>query len=102
MSDLLDTVLSIFDCDRAWLVFPCDPQAPFWRCPMEKTRPEYPGTFALGIERPVDEQVAQSWRILRAASGPVTFGPGGDYPLAADFPDAGYAQACSERDGFQL
>jgi len=86
MSDLLDTVLSIFDCDRAWLVFPCDPQAASWRCPMEKTRPEYPGTFTLGIEQPVDEQVAQSWRILRAANGPVAFGPGGDYPLAADFP----------------
>src|SRR5262249_45753956 len=25
MSDVLDAVLSIFNCDRAWLVYPCDP-----------------------------------------------------------------------------
>ena len=86
MTDVLDTVLSIFECDRAWLVFPCDPQAPTWRCPMERTRPEYPGAFALGLELPVDAHVAESWRTLRAANGPVTFGPGGDCPLAADFP----------------
>ena len=86
LTDVLDCVLSTFDCDRAWLVFPCDPDAPMWRCPMERTRPEYPGTFALGIERPVDQQVADTWRILLAAGRPVTFGPGGDYPLASDFP----------------
>jgi diguanylate cyclase (GGDEF)-like protein len=86
LTDVLDCVLSIFDCDRAWLLFPCDPEAPTWRCPMERTRPEYPGTYALGIERPVDEQVAKTWRILLGASRPVTFGPNGDYPLAADFP----------------
>jgi len=86
MTDALDSVLSIFECDRAWLVFPCDPEAAVWGCPMERTRPEYPGAFALGIEQPVDEQVAKSWRILRAASGPVTFGPGGDCSLDGDFP----------------
>jgi diguanylate cyclase (GGDEF)-like protein len=86
MTDVLDTVLSMFECDRAWLVFPCDPEAAAWRCPMERTRPEYPGAFPLGIEQPVDPDVARSWRILRAASGPVTFGPGGDCALETDFP----------------
>jgi diguanylate cyclase (GGDEF)-like protein len=86
LTDVLDCVLAMFECDRAWLVFPCDPDAAAWRCPMERTRPEWPGTFALGIERPVDEQVAATWRILIEAGRPVTFGPGGDYPLAAEFP----------------
>src|SRR5439155_20205697 len=27
MSDVLDATLSIFDCDRAWLMHPCDPEA---------------------------------------------------------------------------
>ena len=85
LTDVLDCVLSMFDCDRAWLVFPCDPQAAGWRCPMERTRPEYPGTFALGIERPVDAQIAGTWRILIAAGGPVKFGPGGDCPLPEGF-----------------
>ena len=49
-------VLSIFDCDRAWLVYPCDPDALTWRASMEHTRPEFPGAFALGVELPVDEE----------------------------------------------
>ncbi|GAM10791.1 methyl sulfide methyltransferase-associated sensor [Geobacter sp. OR-1] len=28
MSDLLDVVLAIFECDRAWLIHPCDPERP--------------------------------------------------------------------------
>ena len=27
MSDVLDAMLAIFNCDRAWLVYPCDPEA---------------------------------------------------------------------------
>src|SRR4030095_3995643 len=30
MSDVLDAMLSIFNCDRAWLVYPCDPEALSW------------------------------------------------------------------------
>jgi len=52
MSDVLDEVLSIFDCDRAWLVYPCDPEASSWQVPMEHTRPEYPGVFGLGRPSP--------------------------------------------------
>jgi diguanylate cyclase (GGDEF)-like protein len=85
LTDVLDCVLSMFECDRAWLVFPCDPEAPTWRCPMERTRPEYPGAFALGVEQPTDDQIAKNLRILIAAGRPVTFGPGGDCPLPADF-----------------
>ena len=33
MSDVLDALLSIFDCDRAWLLYPCDPEAVSWRVP---------------------------------------------------------------------
>src|SRR5262244_4451773 len=27
MSDVLDVLLTVFHCDRAWLVYPCDPEA---------------------------------------------------------------------------
>jgi diguanylate cyclase (GGDEF)-like protein len=80
MSDVLDRALSIFDCDRAWLVFPCNPNAATWRAPMERTRPAYPGALALGVDQPVDAGIAQMWRILLVADWPVKFGPGGDYP----------------------
>jgi PAS domain S-box-containing protein len=48
MSNVLEAVRSIFGCDRAWLVYPCEPQAPAWRAVMEQTGPGYPGAFALG------------------------------------------------------
>ena len=83
MSDTLDTVLSIFDCDRAWLVYPCDPSAPSWRAQMEHTRENFPGAFALGIELPMDADVADVFRAARATSGPVRFGPGSEHPLSA-------------------
>ena len=54
MSDVLDVVLSIFDCDRAFLLYPCDPEAAAWQVPMERTRPEYPGALALGLDMPMD------------------------------------------------
>ncbi|MCK5034638.1 MAG: PAS domain-containing protein, partial [Candidatus Sabulitectum sp.] len=46
MSDVLQTVLKMFETDRAWLLYPCDPDADSWTVPMECTRPEYPGALA--------------------------------------------------------
>jgi len=76
MSDVLDAVLDVFACDRAWLVYPCDPEAECWRAVMEQTRSEYPGAFSLGAELPRDANVATVFRAARAALGAVSFGPG--------------------------
>jgi PAS domain S-box-containing protein len=84
MSDVLDEVLSIFDCDRAWLVYPCDPEAPSWGVPMEHTRPQFPGVFAHGREVPMAADVAEVFKAVRASSGPVRFGPGSEHPLPAE------------------
>jgi PAS domain S-box-containing protein len=84
MSDVLDAVLAIFACDRAWLLYPCDPEAASWWVPMERTRPQYPGAFALGLEAPVDPDVAGVFRMVRASGGPVKFGPGSEHPLPAE------------------
>jgi PAS domain S-box-containing protein len=80
MSDVLDAMLAIFNCDRASLVHPCDPEAASWQVPMERTRPEYPGALALRLEMPMDPDVSRMFRILQASSGPVQFGPGSAYP----------------------
>ena len=84
MSDVLDVVLSVFGCDRAYLLFPCDPGAKRWWIPMERTRPEYPGVNGLGVKIPMDPGVAESLRRLLAAKGPVRFGPGTDNPLPTE------------------
>ena len=46
-SQVLDATLSIFGCDRAWVIDPCDPEAATWRSLMERARPEYPGALVL-------------------------------------------------------
>src|SRR6267142_1189888 len=83
MSDVLDEVLSIFDCDRAWLFHPCDPEAESWQVPMERTRPEFPGVLALGREMPMHSDVVELFRAMKASSAPVQFGPGSENPLPA-------------------
>ena len=73
LTGVLDTALSIFESDRVWLLYPCDPEAPSWRIPMERTRPEFPGAFALGSVFPVTPEIRQ--QILEAlnSSGPVVY-----------------------------
>ena len=73
MIDVLDTLLSVFECDRAWLVYPCDPEASTWQVPMERTRPEYPGVLPIGVELPLDPAGAAVYKILRESSGPIQF-----------------------------
>src|SRR6266850_4414399 len=78
MSDVLDAVLSVFECDRAWVSYPCDPDTAWWRVVMERTRPEFPGATALGgPDLPMAPQVAEVFRAVRAAAGPVRWGPVG-------------------------
>ncbi len=83
MSDVLDGVLSVFNCDRAWLSYPCDPQAVSAGVKMQRTRPEFPGLFAIGVDVPVDAETADLLRTVRASSGPVRLGPRSQYPLPA-------------------
>ena len=77
----LDAVLAIFNCDRAWLVNPCDPESPSWRAAMERTRPEFSGAFALGVDLPMDAEVANVFRWVRTFSGAVRFGAGSETPV---------------------
>ncbi|NJO88158.1 MAG: response regulator [Chloroflexia bacterium] len=84
MSTVLDLVLSIFNCDRAYLLYPCDPKTESWQVPMEKNKPEYPGVFEQGLEIPIDNDVARSFQVLLSHDGPVIFGPGTAHPLPTD------------------
>jgi PAS domain S-box-containing protein len=69
----LESVLKIFDCDRAWLLYPCDPASATWRVPMECTRPEYPGAHALGVEFSTTEEMATIFQETLRMPGPVVF-----------------------------
>lgn len=75
MSDVLDVVLATFGCDRAWLVYPCDPGTDSHRVRMERTRPEFIGAFKLGVSIPNDQGGSSIFRTMLAANGPVRFDP---------------------------
>jgi PAS domain S-box-containing protein len=81
LSDVLDVLLTVLQGDRAWLVYPCDPDARWHGVRMQRTRPEFPGLFSVGLDVPVDAETADVLRTVRAASGPVRFGPGAPHPL---------------------
>ena len=81
MMNVLDIVLSIFDCDRSFLLYPCDPTTPNWTVPMERTKPEYPGLYKLKLEIPIEPHLAEAFKIVLESSGPVKFGPNTDHPL---------------------
>jgi PAS domain S-box-containing protein len=72
---VLDVVLAIFDCDRAWLVYPCGPEVDFHRLAMERAQPEFIGVFGRDATIPNDEDIAGAARAVRASSGPVRFDP---------------------------
>ncbi len=81
MSEVLGATLSIFGCDRAWLVYPCDPDSATWRAPTERTRPEYPGALAAGIDFLMDPDVRRTMTAVRASRGPLAFDPSSENGL---------------------
>lgn len=76
MRAVLDTVFSIFDCDRVWLFYPCDPYAPSFRVPMEITKPEYPGGGTLNMDMPMTADMALNLQEALESAGPVTYAVG--------------------------
>jgi signal transduction histidine kinase len=78
---VLDVVVAVFNCDRGWLIYPCDPEVASHRVRMERTRPEYIGAFGLGAEIPNDPEVADAVRAVLASGGPVRFDPESGHPL---------------------
>lgn len=80
-NNVLKVVLKIFDCDRAWLFYPCVPDAPFFRVPMEVTKPEYPGAKILNVDLPMPTDMAQNLRELLETDEPVTYTIGTEKPI---------------------
>jgi len=78
---ILETVFAIFNCDRTWLFYPCDPDAPTFRVPMEIYRPEYPGAKVFNEDVPMTPDLAQNLREILESSGPVTYIAGTERPI---------------------
>lgn len=73
MTGVLDTALSIFESDRAWLLYPCDPDAPSWHVPMERTRSRYPGALEMGVDIPISPEIREAFQAALNCVDPVAY-----------------------------
>lgn len=74
MNDLMEVVRSIFNCDQAWLLHPCDPQAQHWRVPFRSTTSEYPIHFGPCDDLPVTPDLAENCRLALSSLEPIPLG----------------------------
>ncbi len=81
MNRAMDEMLDIFDCDRAYMLYPCDPKSPTWSTPFERTKPEYPGVLELGLNIPMNNLVACVMGLVLDSPHPLRVGPGTEYPV---------------------
>jgi diguanylate cyclase (GGDEF)-like protein/PAS domain S-box-containing protein len=82
LKQILDEVLDIFDCDRAYLQYPCDPNASGeWWMPMERCRPEYPSPLPAGGKLPYHPHFEETLRVIANSNTPVKLGVNTDFPI---------------------
>jgi PAS domain S-box-containing protein len=73
--EVLEAVVEIFACDRAWLIHLCDPQVTTWRAVVERTRPHCPAVFDPGAQSATDPPMAAVFAAAMSSSQPVLLLP---------------------------
>jgi diguanylate cyclase (GGDEF)-like protein/PAS domain S-box-containing protein len=87
MANVLDTVLEIFACDRAYLHYPCDPGASEFRIPMERCNPAWPSVLKPGQTMAMNAHFAETLQALLETDHPIQLGPNTDRPIPAETTD---------------
>jgi signal transduction histidine kinase len=85
LAKAIDSIREIFGSDRAWLVFPCDPNASVWSVPVESSNQQYPGVSDPTVQIPMDPSSAAIAREALDAKGPVVYGPHNPIPCNPDW-----------------
>ena len=75
LGSVLEEMLSIFQCDRAWILFPCDPDAPGWHVPIERTRPEWLGAKADRVDIPMNEEASEFFKAALEERAVIRYDP---------------------------
>jgi PAS domain S-box-containing protein len=60
LDQILKKLLELFSCDRAWLLYPCNPDSPTFEVPYERTTPSFPGAKALNATVPMTRDIAEN------------------------------------------
>jgi PAS domain S-box-containing protein len=80
MSDVLDEVISIFNCDRAFLINFSGPDLETWTMPIARWRPEFPATYSKKTI-PLDSLGKKVVKAMFDSNEPVKAGPATPFPL---------------------
>lgn len=78
LTHVLDEVLDVFDCDRAWLLYPCSLETKSFKIPMERSRPDFPGAGATSEDVPVSNSTSMLFKAVLESESPVAFDARGD------------------------
>jgi signal transduction histidine kinase len=73
LSNLLDTIVNIYDCDRAYLLYPCDPKTLSLQIPMERNRPGFPYISNPLPIVPMDKVTQNALRVVLNSAEPATY-----------------------------
>ncbi len=60
LDQILKKLLELFSCDRAWLLYPCNPDSPTFEVAYERTTPLFPGAKALNAAVPMTRDMAEN------------------------------------------
>jgi len=74
MDSLMAVLRTIFKCDQAWLLHPCDPDAPSWRVPFRSTSPKHPIHFGPEVDLPATPDLAENCSLALSSTDPVPLG----------------------------
>src|SRR5580700_5473205 len=81
LSHVLEAVLSIFGCDRAWLAYPSDAYSRRRRTVAQRTCPDFADAPSLDRDLPKDPDLAEVFHLVEASDVAVRIGAGDD-PLS--------------------
>lgn len=81
LSAVFHKMLFFFNCDRAWCLYPCDPEIEYWGIPIEATQHEWPGVKHVGLDMPTVENDIATFNLHLNSNNPITIGKDADYPV---------------------
>ncbi|MEH6651357.1 MAG: EAL domain-containing protein [Motiliproteus sp.] len=81
LNEVLELILDTFNADRAWFLYPCDPEADSWKVPFERTRPQWPGLLELGTDIAMEPDVSQLFEGLLTRDNSRQYSANGDHQI---------------------
>jgi len=93
MNSLMEVLRTIFQCDQAWLLHPCDPNAQSWRVPFRSVDARYPIYFGPEDNLPATKDLRENCLLALNSSDPL---PLGEENHVKDIPAAAHDEAAAK------